>query len=189
MPPNRGGVWQRRAVSPAARQAYHALRPRAGPVDARVTLLSDAFTPPRDRLALAGLAAAIIAQALLSANQAPLAALFLYFVGIVLILAVCATHSATSPEAGDTAPASSITLNAPSASTVPATDTSNRTPNSRPSTAANPQSAIRNPHSLLLVAILALAAGARFYRLAAVPFGLWRDEARHGLEALHLLCD
>lgn len=41
----------------------------------------------------------------------------------------------------------------------------------------------------LLGLILTVAAIARFYRLPDVPFGLWRDEARHGLEALHILRD
>lgn len=40
-----------------------------------------------------------------------------------------------------------------------------------------------------LASIVAIAAVARFYRLADIPYGLWRDEARHGLEALHILRD
>lgn len=39
----------------------------------------------------------------------------------------------------------------------------------------------------LLAGVIALAALARFYRLADIPYGLWRDEARHGLEALRIL--
>jgi 4-amino-4-deoxy-L-arabinose transferase-like glycosyltransferase len=39
--------------------------------------------------------------------------------------------------------------------------------------------------ALILLAALAL----RFYRLDELPYGLWRDEGRHGLEALHMLAD
>ncbi len=41
----------------------------------------------------------------------------------------------------------------------------------------------------LLAIILLLALGLRFYRLADLPYGLWRDEARHALVALRLLED
>lgn len=41
----------------------------------------------------------------------------------------------------------------------------------------------------LLTGVVAIAALARFYRLADIPYGLWRDEARHGLEALRILRD
>jgi len=40
-----------------------------------------------------------------------------------------------------------------------------------------------------LLTILILAAAARFYDLDGIPFGMWRDEARHGLEGLHILTD
>lgn len=43
--------------------------------------------------------------------------------------------------------------------------------------------------STALAAIALLAVGLRLYRLGDVPFGMWRDEARHGLEALHILSD
>lgn len=42
---------------------------------------------------------------------------------------------------------------------------------------------------LFLVLIFAIALGMRFYRIADLPFGLWRDEARHGLIALRILED
>jgi 4-amino-4-deoxy-L-arabinose transferase-like glycosyltransferase len=41
----------------------------------------------------------------------------------------------------------------------------------------------------LLLVVLAVAAGLRFYRLRELPFGLWRDAARHGLVALRILED
>jgi 4-amino-4-deoxy-L-arabinose transferase-like glycosyltransferase len=47
----------------------------------------------------------------------------------------------------------------------------------------------RRGELLALAAVLALAAAARFYNLGAIPFGMWRDEARHGLEALRILDD
>lgn len=40
---------------------------------------------------------------------------------------------------------------------------------------------------LLLALILLVALGLRFYRITDLPFGLWRDEARHGLIALRIL--
>lgn len=42
---------------------------------------------------------------------------------------------------------------------------------------------------LLLGAICLVALGLRFYRITELPYGLWRDEARHGLIALHILAD
>lgn len=41
----------------------------------------------------------------------------------------------------------------------------------------------------LLGAIMLVALGLRFYRLDALPYGLWRDEARHMLLALRMLED
>jgi len=43
--------------------------------------------------------------------------------------------------------------------------------------------------ALILVAIFFVALGLRYYRLAELPFGLWRDEARHGLVGLRILDD
>ncbi|MFL5806892.1 MAG: glycosyltransferase family 39 protein [Roseiflexaceae bacterium] len=37
--------------------------------------------------------------------------------------------------------------------------------------------------------LLLIALGLRFYRLGELPYGLWRDEGRHGLEALRMLDD
>jgi 4-amino-4-deoxy-L-arabinose transferase-like glycosyltransferase len=41
----------------------------------------------------------------------------------------------------------------------------------------------------LLAGILLIALGMRFFRLRDLPYGLWRDEARHGSVALQLLRD
>jgi 4-amino-4-deoxy-L-arabinose transferase-like glycosyltransferase len=43
--------------------------------------------------------------------------------------------------------------------------------------------------ALLLGLLFVVALGLRFYRIADLPYGLWRDEARHGLAALHILED
>jgi 4-amino-4-deoxy-L-arabinose transferase-like glycosyltransferase len=43
---------------------------------------------------------------------------------------------------------------------------------------------------IAILAVLVLAAlGLRFYQLADLPYGLWRDEGRHGLVALQMLAD
>lgn len=47
----------------------------------------------------------------------------------------------------------------------------------------------RRREFLLATGVAMLAAAARFYRLPDIPYGLWRDEARHGLEALQILRD
>lgn len=41
----------------------------------------------------------------------------------------------------------------------------------------------------LLLLVFGLALAMRFYHLADLPYGLWRDEARHGLIALRMLDD
>ncbi|MBX0327905.1 hypothetical protein K2Z83_09485 [Oscillochloris sp. ZM17-4] len=43
--------------------------------------------------------------------------------------------------------------------------------------------------ALLLGMIVALALALRLYRIDSLPFGLWRDEARHGLAALRINSD
>jgi 4-amino-4-deoxy-L-arabinose transferase-like glycosyltransferase len=53
---------------------------------------------------------------------------------------------------------------------------------------ALPRVVLRAPWvALLLVFLLALAL--RFYQIDSLPYGLWRDEARHGLIALRMLED
>lgn len=47
----------------------------------------------------------------------------------------------------------------------------------------------RRREVLVVTVVAVLAAVARFYRLPDIPYGLWRDEARHGLEALQILRD
>ena len=41
----------------------------------------------------------------------------------------------------------------------------------------------------MLAILLVAALGLRFYRLGDLPYGLWRDEGRHGLVALQMLAD
>lgn len=55
--------------------------------------------------------------------------------------------------------------------------------------AAPRESLSRRGERLALAAIIVLATVARFYNLSAIPFGMWRDEARHGLEALRILTE
>ena len=43
--------------------------------------------------------------------------------------------------------------------------------------------------SLLLLLIFAVALALRFFQLDTLPFGLWRDESRHGLIAIRMLED
>ena len=43
--------------------------------------------------------------------------------------------------------------------------------------------------ALTAVLILVTACALRFYRVTELPFGMWRDEARHGLAALRILED
>lgn len=43
--------------------------------------------------------------------------------------------------------------------------------------------------SLILLLIFLLALGLRLYRIDNLPYGLWRDEARHGMIALRMLED
>ncbi len=57
-----------------------------------------------------------------------------------------------------------------------------------PSAQSWPAARVRYEPAILLV-ILALAVAARFWRLGDIPFGLWRDEARHGLVALRILAE
>ncbi|WP_165774530.1 glycosyltransferase family 39 protein [Candidatus Viridilinea mediisalina] len=49
---------------------------------------------------------------------------------------------------------------------------------------------ISQRHALLMLSVIfLLALGLRLFRLDQLPFGLWRDEARHGLVALRMLED
>jgi 4-amino-4-deoxy-L-arabinose transferase-like glycosyltransferase len=41
----------------------------------------------------------------------------------------------------------------------------------------------------ILLGLFALALGLRWYRLADLPYGLWRDEGRHAMEGLKILSD
>lgn len=53
---------------------------------------------------------------------------------------------------------------------------------------STPVAKLDRRRALLLLGVLFLVALAfRFYRIADLPFGLWRDEARHGLVALDMM--
>lgn len=58
-----------------------------------------------------------------------------------------------------------------------------------PAATVEPTSAIGRSEILALTALTILALVARFYRLDDLPAGLWRDEARHGLQALQIWND
>ncbi|PDW04844.1 ArnT family glycosyltransferase [Candidatus Viridilinea mediisalina] len=56
--------------------------------------------------------------------------------------------------------------------------------------ASQPSQALRTPHFALgLMLIFSIALGLRLVNLDAQPAGLWRDEARHGLQALQIWHD
>jgi hypothetical protein len=57
----------------------------------------------------------------------------------------------------------------------------------KPVSGQKPCAFFHAPFSIVLVFLLALVL--RYYRLDELPYGLWRDEARHGLLALRLLHD
>jgi Dolichyl-phosphate-mannose-protein mannosyltransferase len=59
-----------------------------------------------------------------------------------------------------------------------------------PETAAAPPLWLsRRAEWILLILIFLVGLGLRFYRLGELPYGLWRDEGRHGLVALQMLDD
>ncbi|HET8629561.1 MAG TPA: glycosyltransferase family 39 protein, partial [Thermomicrobiales bacterium] len=117
-------------------------------------------------LAAAGLAAAAIAQVVLTAGRGSPAVAVLYGLGLALVLVALAGHGA-----------------GPSLAWWDLQDL----PALR-GDAADP-TAVRPAEWLALAGIVVLAAWARFAGLHDIPFGMWRDEARHGLEALHILQD
>lgn len=45
------------------------------------------------------------------------------------------------------------------------------------------------PLPVLLLVVFAVALGVRLYQIDKLPYGMWRDEARHGMIALHMLQD
>ncbi len=115
-------------------------------------------------VALLGAVALGVAQALLTSGREPRLALGLGALGLIALLATLTTR----------------------------TDLNGETEVARAAVPLAEPSDTRLDHRLelaLLVAILLLATGARFFRLGDIPFGMWRDEARHGLEALRILDD
>lgn len=129
-------------------------------------------------LALVGLLPAIVAQGLLTAGRAPLLALALYTVGVAVI-AVALLAAGLPDEAR--------------AWRALAERDRNRQPDLMTTRAGQRGTRVATPRAAVpwgvLAGIVLLAAGARLYRLTDIPFGLWRDEARHGLEALRILDD
>ncbi len=120
----------------------------------------------RPALALAGLALLIPAQALLTAGRAPLVALALYAAGLAVTLSALLTGEQRADGSRADAPLPSPTVGGGAGS-----------------------GGLGRGELIALAGVLVLAAGARFYRLEEIPFGLWRDEARHGNEALRILAD
>lgn len=110
-----------------------------------------------------GLLVAAAAQAILSAGLgggAPFVALVLYGVGIAVILGAVVSGGVIGAVTGET-PGREV--------------------------GGAPRTELGRGEPAALAGILVLAAGTRFYQLDDVPFGMWRDEARHGLEALRIL--
>jgi 4-amino-4-deoxy-L-arabinose transferase-like glycosyltransferase len=120
-----------------------------------------------------GLLPAASAQILLTANRLPALALPLYVLGLMLILP--GIRPPPPPHAGGSRFTSARRFAA--------------SPGVEMSYSPQHGGAGGAVELLLLAGILLLAAAARFYRLGEIPFSLWRDEARHGLEALHILRD
>ncbi len=122
------------------------------------------FGIPTPIVTLLGLLPLVAAQALLSSDRYVPLALVLGAFGLVVVFATLAAHTTTGSQPID-----------------PHEETSTSTADER-----RWRPRVELP---ALLAILALAAAARFYDLSGIPFGMWRDEARHGLEGLHILTD
>ena len=135
-------------------------------------------------LALAALPCLAIAQALLSAKQYPLVALALGAVGLVLALAAILGRGGSAPTAVGSRRPSGVAIVPPSA---PDAGRVGDPPLQVMDTDQSPVAGGRRTELAILAAILILAAVARFWQLADIPFGLWRDEARHALVALRIL--
>jgi 4-amino-4-deoxy-L-arabinose transferase-like glycosyltransferase len=123
------------------------------------------FGIPTPLVTLLGLVPLAAAQALLSGDRRVPLALALGALGLVIVLATLVGHAADTP------------LSAVSGG-------EGREEATADARRWRPRSEIPAP-----LAILVLAAAARFYDLSGIPFGMWRDEARHGLEGLHILAD
>jgi 4-amino-4-deoxy-L-arabinose transferase-like glycosyltransferase len=132
-------------------------------------------------VALAALPCLAVAQALFSAKQQPLLALGIGAFGLVLALVGLLGGRGGS----ETRPRGMATGDTIAPDTGRVSDPP--LPDAEPET--NPTSRVTRTELLLLAAVLALAAAARFWRLGDIPFGLWRDEARHALVALRILAE
>jgi 4-amino-4-deoxy-L-arabinose transferase-like glycosyltransferase len=122
------------------------------------------FRIPPPVVTLIGLLPLAAAQALLSSDRWVPLALALGALGLVIVLATLAARTTALP-----------------ADEVPTTEAQDMAVDER-----RWRPRVELP---ALLAILVLAAAARFYDLNGIPFGMWRDEARHGLEGLHILTD
>lgn len=123
------------------------------------------FGIPTPVVTLLGLLPLATAQALLSSDRRVPLALALGALGLVIVLATFAARAAE----------------------VPAYETFAE--GDHPTATADARRWRPRIEIPALLAILVLAAAARFYDLNGIPFGMWRDEARHGLEGLHILTD
>jgi 4-amino-4-deoxy-L-arabinose transferase-like glycosyltransferase len=121
---------------------------------------------PTPVITLLGLVPLVAGQILLTSNRLVPLALALGALGLIITVATIVT---AARETGETA-----------------RDTATEATNDE---RGQTTTLVRRVELPLLGAILALAAAARFSNLGAIPFGMWRDEARHGLEALRILQD
>jgi 4-amino-4-deoxy-L-arabinose transferase-like glycosyltransferase len=148
-------------------------RDNLGRFVARLLSTADDRGVPTPIVTLLGLLPLIAGQALLTSNQQIPLALLLGALGIIIILATLVTRATGQQE--------DAAEDAQRNTTAGGQAVDNSPPSER--------SLSRHGELLALAAILALAAAARFYNLGAIPFGMWRDEARHGLEALRILTE
>ncbi len=122
---------------------------------------------------LIGLVPLITGQVLLTSNRQIPLALILGALGLLVVLATIVTR----PDEPNPTEEPATTARTEGGGQTVDGETTPRSPLSR------------RGELLALTAVLALATAARFYNLSTIPFGMWRDEARHGLEALRILDD
>ena len=127
----------------------------------------------------AAIGALIAGQALLNAQSAIEIGGLLALLGLALLLA-CDGWADTNPVRS--AETQMPQIDARFAQTAPALG-------SRFSVRPKRAPGSRFAEPIALVCIFLLALGLRLYHIAELPYGLWQDEARHGLEALHILND
>lgn len=117
----------------------------------------------RPAIALAAIPLLAVAQALLTAKRLPFLALCLGAIGLLLALLALLGRDDSESRAPGTGTAGEVARDA-----LPGG---------------------WRAEAVILLVILALATAARFWQLADIPFGLWRDEARHALVALRILAE